>query len=113
MPTATSTDQGTTNGITFHNKRVFNIRDTLIKAKVLSEFMSELGQEQTSELSNMASEINFYEGTLKKLKSDVRRLKKVRDSKVRDYIQDKISMISKSVVNMSDAGSVIYFREDF
>lgn len=85
------------------HQKVINIQHTLIKAKVLKEFLSELTNNQTTELNNMASEVIFYESTLKNIKSAVKKLRKVRDGNVRDFISDRITMISKSARAMSVA----------
>jgi len=42
----------------------------------------------------MASEITFFENTLSKLKATVSQLKKCRDAVVKDFISDKITMVS-------------------
>ena len=54
----------------------------------------------------MASEVKFYEQTLSNLKTTNRKLKRLRNDVVKDYISDRISRISQSVAARSEVGSI-------
>lgn len=97
----------------YQNQRVFHLQDTLIKTKVLKEFLEELKQEQRTELSIMTSEITFYESTLTKLKSAVKIMRKTRKNTVKEYISDKITVhLSNSAKALSVNGCEISNNND-
>lgn len=110
MPTLS---QNTKGKLTYQNPKVLSISDSLIKAKALKEFIEEFSSEQRTEISMITSEIKFYEGTLVKLKSVVRKLRRTRDRNVKDYISDKITSFSKSSKAHSEIGSNIYNRNEY
>jgi hypothetical protein len=91
--------------------RYFNIADTISKAKTLQLIFESIKDQSDYELSTMVSEVSFFEGTLKKLKSAVSSLRVAREGTIRDYISERFSHVSCNEENDSGAGSDIYDKQ--